>query len=120
MLFPGIFNWRAVRMVTLYWDGRRWVLRAGRTVFMLAGVVCAAGGGLAVALRIEISALLPGGLDLFDRDAVLLGIGIVADARHHPGHLDVGLIGLDGKLVALDFAGHNGLGELADGGELVA
>ena len=57
--------------------------------------------------------------DFLDGNAVLLGVRVLADACHLPGDLHIGLVGLDGEAVVLDFARYDGLGEAANGREAI-
>src|SRR5262249_13391585 len=59
-------------------------------------------------------------LRLFDRDAVGISEGVLPDASHLPGDLDVRLVSLDREAMARDLAPDEGLRELADDRELVA
>lgn len=70
--------------------------------------------------RVQEMAALSRGLLLFDRNTMLVGEGVLAHAGHLPGDFDVRLVCPDREAVALDFAGHDRLRELADDRELVA
>ena len=69
---------------------------------------------------VEVVALLLMWLVFFHLDAVCVGVGIVANARNLPGNFHLWLISANAELVVADLGGHDGLGEPADHGELIA
>src|SRR3984957_20363859 len=56
---------------------------------------------------------------LFDDQWVSFGVGVLTNSGNLPGNLHVRRTGANGELVAFDFAGYDGLGELTDHGQLV-
>src|SRR5580704_6851336 len=62
----------------------------------------------------QVMPLLLRRLFYFHLDAVGVGVGVVANARHLPGDFYSRLAGLDGEAVAADLLRHDGLRELAD------
>src|SRR5438309_9949869 len=77
-----------------------------------AFVIDAALHGLPVLPRVKIVAAFVGLLIFFNRDAVSIGEGVVADSRDLPGHLDVWPVGLDHETVAVNLASDARLSEL--------
>ncbi len=67
-------------------------------------------------LWMQIVALVLRRLVFFSLDAVGVGLGVLANARHLPGNFHVGFVGANGELV-IDLGSDDGLRELSDRGQ---
>jgi putative transposase len=71
-------------------------------------------------LRMHVVALIGRRLVHFERNAMGVGPGVLTNARHLPGDLDIGLVGLDRENAVGDFRRDPDLGGLSERGELIA
>lgn len=117
--FAAFAPLRAFVIQTITAASRVSLLLAGRRLAQVALIVQPQLGRLAQFHRVQVESALAGRLWLLHRDAVRVGVGVLADAGHLPGDLQTRRAAGDLEAVILHLVRHVERRPAADGGELI-